>query len=242
MEQTATQGGYDSVDAMVRSEMGAGCTLSDYAKYLENYYFGFQYFNDNYEKLNPTDEEIRAYFNEHSEDFEKIGVRMDGTKMVDVRHILITPEGGTKDENGNTTYSEEEWAACEAKAQSVLEEWLNGGGTEADFAALAQEKSQDPGSVSVGGLYEHVSKGDMQANFDAWCFEDGRKAGDHGMVQTMFGYHIMYYVGDEPTWMVYGRDNLKNVMSNEFVSENTKKYEMNTIYENIGIASVSLSK
>ena len=49
---------------------------------------------------------------------------------VDVRHILIMPEGGTKDASGNITYSEAEWEACRAAAQALLDEYLAGEQTE----------------------------------------------------------------------------------------------------------------
>ena len=36
----------------------------------------------------------------------------------------------------------------------------------------------------------------MLENFDKWCFEEGRKAGDHGLIETEYGWHLMYYDGD----------------------------------------------
>jgi hypothetical protein len=39
----------------------------------------------------------------------------------------------------------------------------------------------------------------MVESFENWCFDESRKAGDHGMVETTYGYHIMYYVGDSET-------------------------------------------
>ena len=40
-----------------------------------------------------------------------------------VRHLLVAFEGGTKDSNGKTTYSDEEKAAAKAKAESC---WSSG--------------------------------------------------------------------------------------------------------------------
>jgi hypothetical protein len=37
----------------------------------------------------------------------------------------------------------------------------------------------------------------MVSNFDAWCFEENRKAGDTGIIESEYGYHVMYYVGDD---------------------------------------------
>lgn len=115
---------------------------------------------------------------------------------VDVRHILIMPEGGTTDESGTSiTYSDEEWEACRVKAQALLDEYLAGEKTEDAFGALANEHSEDQdGNVTNGGLYEDVYVGAMVQAFEEWIFDGGRKAGDTGLVKTPYGYHVMYFV------------------------------------------------
>ena len=41
----------------------------------------------------------------------------------------------------------------------------------------------------------------MVEEFDAWCFDPDREPGDTDIVETTYGYHIMYYVGDDhPHW------------------------------------------
>jgi hypothetical protein len=111
-----------------------------------------------------------------------------------VRHILVTED--------NLDLGEDEEADDDmilAKAQEILDSW---DGTEDNFAALAEEYSQDSGSNTNGGLYENVAKGTMATNFNDWCYEDGRKPGDTGIVSTSYGEHIMYFVGygDEEYW------------------------------------------
>ena len=117
-------------------------------------------------------------------------------KEVDVRHILIQPEGGVKAEDGKTTvYTEEAWNAAYAKAESILNQWLAGEKTEASFGALANEHSQDRnGNVTNGGLYVDIYLSQMVKEFEEWCFEPGRQKGDYGIVKTEYGYHIMYFV------------------------------------------------
>ena len=119
--------------------------------------------------------------------------------LANVRHILLTPEHSH--EEGEThadgeTYSAEELSAAKAKAEELLEQWKTAGGTEDSFAALAEENSTDTGSVDNGGLYENIYPGQMVTAFNDWCFDEARKAGDTGIVETEYGYHIMYYVGD----------------------------------------------
>lgn len=114
---------------------------------------------------------------------------------VDVRHILIMPEGGKKAEDGSTVYTEEEWNAALADAQKILDEWLAGDKSEDSFAALANKHSDDQnGKVTNGGIYTDVVRGQMVKPFENWCFDPARQAGDYGIVKTQYGYHIMYFV------------------------------------------------
>ena len=116
--------------------------------------------------------------------------------LKNVRHILVSFEGGTTDEYGTTTYSDEEKAAAKAAAEEILNEWKAGEATEASFAALATERTDDTGSAANGGLYEDVYPGQMVAPFETWCYEEGRATGDTGIVETTYGYHVMYFVAN----------------------------------------------
>ena len=116
--------------------------------------------------------------------------------LANVRHILVSFEGGTTNETtGATVYSDEEKAAAKAAAEEILNEWKSGAADEAFFAELANAKSAD-GDGTTGGLYENVYPGQMVANFNDWCFDDARASGDTGIVETEYGYHVMYYVGE----------------------------------------------
>ena len=115
--------------------------------------------------------------------------------LVNVRHILVKFEGGTTDSStGTTTYSDEEKAAAKTEAEDILGEWMSGDATEDSFAALANEKSDD-GDGTTGGLYENVYPGQMVTNFNDWCFDSSRKTGETAVIETEYGYHVMYFVG-----------------------------------------------
>ena len=116
--------------------------------------------------------------------------------LVNVRHILAAFEGGTADPStGMTTYSDDEKAAAKAEAEALLEQWKNGDKTEESFAVLANENSDD-GDGTTGGLYENVYPGQMVATFNDWCFDGSRKVGDTDIVETNYGYHVMYFSGN----------------------------------------------
>ena len=127
--------------------------------------------------------------------------------LQNVRHILAKFEGGKTDENGTTTYSDEEKAAAKETAEQILADWKAGEATEESFAALANEKSDD-GDGTTGGLYENVYPGQMVTNFNDWLFDESRVAGDTDVVETEYGYHVMYYVGaGEQTYRDYQIEN-----------------------------------
>ncbi|MGM9550505.1 MAG: peptidylprolyl isomerase [Faecousia sp.] len=124
------------------------------------------------------------------------GVNDNTFPLVNVRHILVKFAGGTTDSTtGTTTYSDEEKAAAKTAAEEILDEWMAGDSTEESFAALANEKSDD-GDGTTGGLYENVYPGQMVASFNDWCFDANRKSGNTGIIESEYGYHVMYFVGN----------------------------------------------
>ncbi len=118
--------------------------------------------------------------------------------LANVRHILISFEGGTTDDKGNKTYSDEEKATAKTKAEALLQQWKDGEATEESFIALVKDNTGDTASKETGGLYEDIyNKANYETAFLNWSINTDRKAGDTGIVETSYGYHIMYYVGDD---------------------------------------------
>ena len=159
---------------------------------------------------------------------------------VDVRHILITPEGGTTGADGTTTYSEEEWEACREKAQNILDAYLAGENTAEAFAALATQNTQDPGSAQTGGLYERVYAGQMVAAFNDWCFDAARQEGDTGLVKTEYGYHVMYFVRSYPQWRYYAEQDWIQEQSNKIITDVVEKYDFTVNFEDIALGVVDM--
>ena len=120
----------------------------------------------------------------------------NNTAMGNVRHLLVSFEGGTEDETtGQTVYSDEEKAAAKEEAEELLKQWQDGEATEESFIELVKEHSDD-GNAAEGGLYEDINPAtSFVSNFLQWCINQNRKVGDVEIVETEYGYHIMYYVG-----------------------------------------------
>lgn len=143
----------------------------------------------------------------------------ENTNAVDVRHILVQ-FNTTTDSNGNKTeLTEAQKATYYAKAEEIYNTFLQNP-TEENFAALAKEKSEDTGSKENGGLYENVAPGDMVDGFNDWIFDEARKPGDVAIVETTYGYHVMYFVSNdnEPVWKLNCRS---AITTNKFTESDT---------------------
>ena len=239
LEETAASYGLSGIEELLLKNVGPGAGLEEFAGFQELYYQGKPYYTAETEKLVPTQEDLEAYFAENESYFADNGITKDGT-YVNVRHILVMPEGGTTGDDGTTTYSDEEWAACEKKAQAILDEWLAGDATEDSFAALAEEKSEDPGSNTNGGLYENVAKGQMVEPFEDWCFDESRAAGDYGLVKTTYGYHVMYFVSSTPIWETYAASGWVSEKTNEFIKKLAEDHPMEVDYSAIKLGYLNL--
>lgn len=232
--------GLESVEELLKHNVGPGADVADYTYFQELLMRGNKYYDAETAKIDPTPEELEAFFAEHEAEYTESGITREG-KLVDVRHVLFTPQGGTTDETGVTTYSDAEWAACEAEAKNVLNAWTKGDCTEESFASMANTYSQDPGSNTNGGLYEGVQQGQMVEEFDAWCFDEKRETGHYGMVKTTYGYHLMYFVDSTPIWEHYSRQDLVAEKTTAMMQEVTEAYPMEVDYSAITLGLVNLA-
>ena len=183
-----------------------------------------------------TEDDISKYYDDNADSYAGNGIEKSDVKMVNVRHILIQPEG----KNDDGTYTDEAWAEAEKKANDLLTEWQNGEHTEDSFAFMAAENSQDPGSVENGGLYEDIYPGKMVDEFDAWCFDPARQPGDTGIVKTSYGYHIMYFssTGEHAYWYVRAEEDYLNELSVSVLQEVAAKFEVTESEQNAAIVDI----
>ena len=114
--------------------------------------------------------------------YASAGDRWRSGERVHVRHILFK----------TTEKSDADVKAIEAKAAGVLQQ-IKGG---ADFAKLATEHSDDPGSKAKGGDLDWVVKGQTVANFEASAFSL-KKNEISNLVKTEYGYHILQVLDRE---------------------------------------------
>ena len=240
LEKSAKDQGFASAAEMLQKLVGPGAGIDDLVQYETVYYESMSYYYAESDKMMPTEDEAAEYFDAHEEEYAANGLTKE-TKYVDVRHILILPEGATIENIYTETFSEEAWASAEKKAQELLNQWKSSGNKEETFAELANANSADPGSNTNGGLYEDVYEGQMMEEFNAWCFDTARKKGDSGIVKTKAGYHVMYYAGESILWKDYAKNDLLTERQNEMIEKIMEKYPIEVDYEAIRLPNVALS-
>lgn len=161
--------------------------------------------------------EIKQYYEEHQTEF--------GTQeQRQASHILITVAKQA---------SEADKLAAKAKAEQILQQIKQ---SPANFASLAKQYSQDPGSATKGGDLGMFGRGAMVKAFEDSVFS--LKVGEvSGLVQTDYGYHIIKLQAVKPAKipslaemksMIVSQ--LKSQHANDKFAELAEKFS-NTVYE-----------
>lgn len=114
--------------------------------------------------------------------------------MVNVRQILVSV---------SDTTDTDAMATAKAKAEDLLAQYEAGDKTEDSFAKLATDNSDDTATTSTGGLYENVVPGQMVTSFNDWCYKENHQPGDTGIIESSYGYHVMYFVGEGDNYRSY---------------------------------------
>ncbi len=160
---------------------------------------------------------------------------------VDVRHILIKFPEAQKDENGKTIpITDSQKATTKEAAQKVLDEY-KANPTVENFIELTNKYTGDVDSLgrpNSDGLYENVSNdGQYVESFALWSVNGDRKPGDTEIVETNYGYHIMYFVEANDTTTKWESDVKTKLINDKFtsVSEEIVKNQTTAIEYNTGL-------
>jgi peptidyl-prolyl cis-trans isomerase C len=120
-------------------------------------------------KAGTSDQEVRAYFEAHPEEFKH-------PEQVKLQMILILVKEGSDQAQKD---------AAKAKAEAALKR-VKGG---EDFAKVAGETSEDPGSKPRGGEVGWVRKGMLLPELEptVWALKAGEVS---PVLESKFGYHV----------------------------------------------------
>jgi len=132
-------------------------------------------------KVTVKPEDVEAFYKSNQDHFQQ-------PERVHASHILIQVP---KDADAATK------AQAKAKAEDLLKQARAG----KDFAELARQNSQDPGSAPNGGDLGFFGKGEMVGPFNDVAFS--QKPGTiSDVVATDFGYHIIKVIEKQPAGVV----------------------------------------
>ncbi|HZG58728.1 peptidylprolyl isomerase [Paenibacillus sp.] len=163
-----------------------------------------------------TDQELQAQY------LENLSADPGAYTTASVRHILI----GLTDAGGAARTKE----AALALAEEVRAKLIGGG----DFAALAKQYSDDPGSKENGGLYADAPVSNWVPEFKQAAME--LPLGEISEpVETSYGYHIMKVEARTArTW-----EQAKSELQNQLLSEKLTQFmenELPALIERIDLA------
>ncbi len=168
-------------------------------------------------QFNVTDQEVKTYYDQNL-------ARYTPEEQRRARHILISVK---KDAPAT------EKAVAKSKAQALLSQVRK---NPADFAKLAKENSQDPGSAEQGGDLGFFGKGMMVPSFQDAVYKL-KKDAISDLVESDFGIHIIQLTDIKPA-TAKPLDAVKTEVVEEIKKQKTaKKYTelaeifTNTVYE-----------
>jgi len=147
-----------------------GVNLEQYKAFYKDYMLVTKFISGEQKKIQPTDEEIKNYYNNNKDKVDK----------VTVHHILFKTV-----DNDMKPLPEDKQKEAEKNAKDILDRAKKG----EDFVSLAKQYSEDEGSKSNGGEYTFQKNGQMVPEFEDWAFK--AKPGDIDIVKTSYGYHVI---------------------------------------------------
>jgi peptidyl-prolyl cis-trans isomerase C len=171
-----------------------------------------QFFSDNFlaneylkreiaQKVTVSDDELKSYYESHKDEFKT-------QDMVKARHILVRVDNSASDD---------EKKKAKEKTELYLKKIKDG----EDFAKLASDFSDDPGSKAKGGDLGFFPRGRMVKPFDDAAFS--LKPGEtSGIVETQFGFHIIK-VEDRKDSSVESFDVVKERLKQKLSQDRTRK-------------------
>lgn len=206
-EEAKTKGGQTATDQLTQMKASVGdeiftqmleeqkLTEADLEGYLKGVMISMEDMT-----LKVKDEEVKAQFDTTKQDYT----------VASVRHVLIS----TTDAEGKERTMEDA-----LKLAKEVKSKLDKG---ADFATIAKEYSDDPGSVDTGGLYEDTAVGQWVEAFKESALTLPLNTISEP-VETNYGYHVMKVESRTETTFdkltQEQKDSIKNLLGSNKIDE-----------------------
>ncbi len=143
-----------------------GIGLSKVKSVFKDDYTAQKYREEKINGISVDEADLTAYYEENKQSID----------YASVRHILVSCDKDAEQ-------------AVEEEKSKMAQDILNRVNSGEDFAALAEEFSEDERSKYTGGIYQVRQNGQFVPEFEQWAFS--HEQGDTGIIRSEFGFHVM---------------------------------------------------
>lgn len=221
LEETAASAGTSTAD-YYKANYGTYATPNNIADFIKDTLLAGAYYQSVMEKNAPTDEEVKSYYQENQQAYDKVDYR-----SFPVSDAALTAEA-TEDE---ITKSME---TLKIKADAMLEAYKAGG----DFEELCIENADEDAKVlyedeTEYSLTEGAYYSGTAAAISDWLYEDGRVANDTAVLEdeTNHRYYVVEFI--KRYYDEADDANISNTLasqkSNEYLLSLTEKYDVTDV-------------
>jgi foldase protein PrsA len=192
-----------TVDAYLATMYGAKANKADLDPVISRYLLASQYMTGIEKAYTFTDAELQAFYTTNKDSYKN-------TDLPTVRHILFMAPVGV---SGYSDATADQLANAKTLAEAALAKIK----TYDDMVSVGAAALAD-GSAAESTEYT-VATGDMVQTFEDWCYDTSRKPGDTGIIQTEYGYHVMYFVKTQKDWMADAISSLTTAKYKAYIAE-----------------------
>ena len=171
----ATLYGYSDVKSYLHATYGPGASEESYRAYAERSALASDYYTAHTENMEISDSDIRAY---EADKFDEFSSFSYASYTLSYSYFL---QGGTEDEEGNITYTEEEKEAARAAAKAAADS-LPQCATVEELNAAIEALNLGENAISAASVYSNVLSTSANSNIRQWLTDASRKVGDFTVV------------------------------------------------------------
>jgi peptidyl-prolyl cis-trans isomerase C len=137
---------------------------------------------DIYAKITVDEKAAKEFYDKNPEQFEE-------PEQIRASHVLVKVEKGADEKTKAEAKKEADQVLADAKAGK-------------DFAVLAKDHSDDPGSKANGGDLDFFVKGQMVPAFEEAVMKLQKPGDLSGVVETVYGFHVIKLTEKKPSRVI----------------------------------------
>ncbi|MBQ3556992.1 MAG: peptidylprolyl isomerase [Oscillospiraceae bacterium] len=182
---TSASSGFASSTAYLKAAYGSGMSKGLYKQLLTESTLASEMAADYTEQLTYTDEQLETYYADHADQLDLF--------TYSFAKFSGAPEAKTDEDGNKVDPTDKDKADAKAQAYTKGEAFRAKLARGGDFAELVAELAEDETVTSNENVT--ASGATVMVALDSWMKEDGRKAGDVGLVQLEADTYVVKFLG-----------------------------------------------